>query len=59
MPPPPAFDLDVEVIPAHAPSPDEIAAKPQMAQEMEKRSHCTPFTINTWTFGLAKCPLCC
>jgi hypothetical protein len=59
MAPPPAFDLDIEVIPAHAPSPEEIAAKPNVAHEMEKGTTCTPFTRNTYTFGLAKCPTCC
>ncbi|HZM82819.1 MAG TPA: hypothetical protein VFC19_44450 [Candidatus Limnocylindrales bacterium] len=57
--PPNAFDLDIEVIPARAPSPEEIAAKPQAAFELEEKSHCTPFTRNTWTFGAGKCPVCC
>ena len=57
--PPPNFDLDIEVIPAHAPSPEEIAARPNVAEEMEAAGGCTPFTRNTWTFGSAKCPACC
>jgi hypothetical protein len=56
---PHVFDLDIEVVPAHAPSPDEIAAKPGLAAELELAVHCTPFTRNTYTFGLAKCPACC
>jgi hypothetical protein len=59
MAPPPAFDLDIEVIPAQAPSPEEIAAKPHVALELDKAKTCTPFTRNTYTFGLAKCPACC
>ena len=57
---PSAFDLDLEVVPAHAPSPDEIAAKPLAALEMDDlKAPCTPFTRNTWTVGHGKCPACC
>ena len=53
------FDLDLEVVSAHAPSPAEIAANPLAAHELEQRLHCTTPTLNTYTFGLARCPLCC
>jgi hypothetical protein len=59
MMPPTMFDLDLELIPAQAPSPEEISAKPLAARELEEKAVCTPFTRNTYTFGHAKCPACC
>jgi hypothetical protein len=56
---PTTFDLDIELIPARAPSPDEIAAKPLAARELEEKTACTPHTRNTYSFGHGKCPLCC
>jgi hypothetical protein len=53
------FDLDLEVVPAKAPSADEIRANPLAAQEMEAHRACTPPTIDTYTFGVARCPTCC